>query len=75
VLTALRGGDLRFSLICDLLDNASKPTHSGHKMELRAFDNLNDVVIEGADQGPGILGKEFLGARDELCRGRKGAKC
>ncbi len=61
--------DLLLLAIHNLLDNAVKFTAQGDTIEVRAFDDGNDIVIEVADTGPGIPGTEVDRVWEELYRG------
>jgi two-component system OmpR family sensor kinase len=53
----------------NLLDNAIKFTSPGDTIEVRAFDDDDDIVIEVADTGPGISTNEVQRVWEELYRG------
>jgi two-component system OmpR family sensor kinase len=61
--------DLLLLAIHNLLDNAVKFTSPGDTIEVRAFDDGNDTVIEVADTGPGIPEIEIDRVWEELYRG------
>ena len=61
--------DLLILAIHNLLDNAIKFSHPGDTIEMRAFEDGNQVVVEVADTGPGILEEEISHVWDELYRG------
>jgi len=61
--------DLLLLAIHNLLDNAVKFTSPGDTIEVRAFDDGNDIVIEVADTGPGIPEIEIDRVWEELYRG------
>jgi two-component system OmpR family sensor kinase len=63
--------DLLLLAIHNLLDNAIKFTSPGDTIEVRAFDDGNDVVIEVADTGPGIPEDEVDRVWEELYRGEQ----
>jgi two-component system OmpR family sensor kinase len=63
--------DLLFLALYNLLDNALKFTRAGDTVEVRAFENGNQVVIEVADTGPGIPEDEIPRVWEELYRGRE----
>jgi two-component system, OmpR family, sensor kinase len=65
--------DLLFLAIHNLLDNAIKFTRSGDRVEVRAFEDGQNIVIEVADTGPGIPEDELPYVWEELYRG-KGAR-
>lgn len=61
--------DLLLLAIHNLLDNAIKFTTPGDTVEVRAFDDGSDIVIEVADTGPGIPESEINRVWEELFRG------
>jgi two-component system OmpR family sensor kinase len=61
--------DLLFLAVHNLLDNAIKFTSPGDTIEVRAFDDGSDIVIEVADTGPGIPDDEIDRVWEELYRG------
>ena len=61
--------DLLILAIHNLLDNAIKFSRSGDTIEMRAFEDGNQVVIEVADTGPGIPEEDVVQVWDELYRG------
>jgi two-component system OmpR family sensor kinase len=61
--------DLLLLAIHNLLSNAIKFTHPGDMIELRAFEEDQNVLIEVADTGPGIPDSEAPLIWDELYRG------
>ena len=61
--------DLLLLAIHNLLDNAIKFTAPGDTIEVRAFDDGSDIVIEIADTGPGIPEIEINRVWEELYRG------
>jgi two-component system OmpR family sensor kinase len=63
--------DLLLLAVHNLLDNAIKFTSPGDTIEVRAFDDGNDVVIEVADTGPGIPEDEVDRVWEELYRGER----
>jgi len=65
--------DLLVLAIYNLLDNAVKYTRPGDRIEVRASEVEDHVVIEVADTGPGIPDDEIQNVWDELYRG-KGAR-
>jgi len=62
--------DLLFLALHNLLENAIKFTKAGDTIELRAFEDNAEVVIEVADTGPGIPDEEVDQVWDELYRGQ-----
>ncbi len=65
--------DLLFLALHNLLQNALKFTSPGDTIELRAFEDGSEVVVEIADTGPGIPEEEVPHVWEELYRG-KGAR-
>jgi len=63
--------DLLLLAIHNLLDNAIKFTAPGDTIEVRAFDDGSDIVIEVADTGPGIPEEEINRIWAELYRGEQ----
>lgn len=63
--------DLLLLAIHNLLDNSIKFTAPGDTIEVRAFDDGSDIVIEIADTGPGIPENEINRVWEELYRGKK----
>jgi len=64
-------GDLLLLAVNNLLENAVKYTSPGDTIEVRAFDDGNDVVVEVADTGPGIPESEMERVWEELYRGEE----
>jgi two-component system OmpR family sensor kinase len=62
--------DLLFLAIHNLMDNAIKFTHPDNTIELRAFEDGANVVIEVADTGPGIPPEDLAHVWEELYRGQ-----
>jgi len=62
--------DLLFLAIHNLLENALKFSNQGDTLELRAFEDGQQIVIEVADTGPGIPGDEQPHVWEELYRGQ-----
>ena len=65
--------DLLLLAVHNLLDNALKFTADTDTVEVRAFEDDHEIVIEVADTGPGIPGEEVDQVWEELYRG-KGAR-
>jgi signal transduction histidine kinase len=63
--------DLLLLAIHNLLDNAIKFTLPSDTIEVRAFDDGSDIVIEVADTGPGIPENEIQRIWEELYRGEQ----
>jgi two-component system OmpR family sensor kinase len=63
--------DLLLLAIHNLVDNAAKFTAPEDTIEVRAFDDGSDIVIEVADTGPGIPEKEIERVWEELYRGEQ----
>ena len=63
--------DLLLLAIHNLLDNAAKFTTPGDTIEVRAFDDGSDIVIEVADTGAGIPETEIAQVWEELYRGER----
>jgi len=61
--------DLLFLAVHNLLDNAAKFSQGEDTIELRAFEDGDQVVIEVADTGPGIPEGELPHVWEELYRG------
>ncbi|HVM71448.1 MAG TPA: HAMP domain-containing sensor histidine kinase [Anaerolineales bacterium] len=64
--------DLLLLAIHNLLDNALKFSRPGDTLELRAFEDGAEIVIEVADTGPGIPEDEQPHVWEELYRGVAG---
>jgi two-component system OmpR family sensor kinase len=64
--------DLLLLAVHNLLDNALKFTRPGDTVELRAFEDRANIVIEVADTGPGIPDEEQPHVWEELYRGGVG---
>lgn len=62
--------DLLFLAVHNLLQNALKFTNPGDTIEVRAFEDGSEVVIEVADTGPGIPEEEVPHVWEELYRGK-----
>jgi len=63
--------DLLLLAVHNLLDNAIKFSAPGDTIEIRAFDEDQDIVIEIADTGPGIPEREIQRVWEELYRGEQ----
>lgn len=61
--------DLLLLAVHNLLDNAIKFTSPGDTIEVRAFDDGSEIVVEIADTGPGIPENEINRVWEELYRG------
>lgn len=61
--------DLLSLAVYNLLDNATKFTEPGGRVEVRAFEESSHVTIEVADTGPGIPEHEVPHVWEELYRG------
>lgn len=61
--------DLLVLAVHNLLDNAIKFSAPGDRIEMRAFEDGANVVVEVADTGPGIPQDEIGHVWDELYRG------
>ncbi len=73
-LSAVSGdSDLLFLAVHNLMDNALKFSQPGNTIELRAFEDGANVVIEVADTGSGIPPEDLAHVWEELYRG-KGAR-
>jgi two-component system OmpR family sensor kinase len=69
-LPSIKGDrDLLILALHNLLDNAIKFSKPGDTIEIRAFEDGNNVIIEVADTGPGIPEQEQAHVWDELYRG------
>ena len=64
--------DLLLLAVHNLLGNALKYTNPGDTLELRAFEDGSEIVIEVADTGPGIPAEEQPHVWEELYRGEAG---
>jgi two-component system OmpR family sensor kinase len=64
--------DLLLLAVHNLLDNALKFSRPGDTVELRAFEDGTDIVIEVADTGTGIPDEEQPHVWEELYRGESG---
>lgn len=63
--------DLLFLAVHNLLDNALKFTRPDDTVEVRAFEDGANVVVEVADTGPGIAEAEIPHVWEELYRGER----
>jgi two-component system OmpR family sensor kinase len=61
--------DLLFLALHNLVDNALKFTRPGDTIEVRAYEDGSQVVLEVADTGPGIPAAELPHVWEELYRG------
>jgi two-component system OmpR family sensor kinase len=61
--------DLLLLAIHNLLDNAIKFSSSGDRLEVRAFEDGKEIVVEVADTGQGIPEAETEHVWEELFRG------
>ena len=61
--------DLLFLAVHNLLENALKFSKQGDTIELRAFEDGPEIVIEVADTGPGIPKEEQPHVWEDLYRG------
>lgn len=64
--------DLLLLAVHNLLENALKFSRPGDTVELRAFEDGTNIVIEIADTGPGIPEEEQPHVWEELYRGEAG---
>jgi two-component system OmpR family sensor kinase len=64
--------DLLLLAVHNLLDNALKFSRPGDTLELHAFEDGTEIVIEVADTGPGIPAGEQPHVWEELYRGEGG---
>ena len=62
--------DLLLLALVNLLNNAVKFTAAGDRVEVRAFEDSEMVIVEVADTGPGIPEAEVPFVWQELYRGR-----
>jgi len=62
--------DLLFLAVHNLVENAVKFTEAGARIELRAYEDGSNAIIEVADTGPGIPDEERALIWEELYRGR-----
>jgi two-component system OmpR family sensor kinase len=72
-LPSIQGdADLLLMAVHNLLENALKFSRPGDTLELRAFEDGQEIVIEVADTGPGIPDEEQPHVWEELYRGKGG---
>jgi signal transduction histidine kinase len=64
--------DLLLMAVHNLLENAVKFSRPGDTLELRAFEDRQEIIIEVADTGPGIPDDEQPHVWEELYRGKAG---
>lgn len=70
-LTTIEGDqDLLFLAVHNLVDNALKFTQPDDTIEVRAFEDGTQIVVEVADTGPGVPENERGLIWDELYRGQ-----
>ena len=62
--------DLLYLALRNILDNAVKFSRPGDEVQVRAFEDARDVIVEIADGGPGIPPEEQELAWEELFRGQ-----
>ncbi len=62
--------DLLFLALHNLLDNALKFTRPADTVEVRAFEDGQQVVVEVADTGPGVAEEDLAHVWEELYRGQ-----
>jgi len=62
--------DLLFLALHNLLDNSFKFCRPADAIEIRAFEDGPSIVVEVADNGPGIDPEDLLHVGEELFRGR-----
>jgi two-component system OmpR family sensor kinase len=68
--TIIGDRDLIYLAIYNLLDNAYKFTRNEDTIEVRAYEDGSNVVVEVADTGPGIPEEEINLVWEELYRGQ-----
>ncbi len=69
-LSSLQGEEaLLYQALSNLVDNATKFTQPGGKVEIRAFEDGGYVLIEVSDTGPGIPTAELSRIWEPLYRG------
>jgi len=70
-LPEVRGDmDLLYLALRNLLGNAVKFTKPVEAIQVRAFEDTNHIVVEIADEGPGIPQEELPHIMEELYRGK-----
>lgn len=70
-LPEVRGDtDLLYLALRNVLGNAVKFTQPNQAIQVRAFEDTNHIVVEVADEGPGIPPEELPHIMDELYRGK-----
>ena len=70
-LPEVRGDiDLLYLALRNVLGNAVKFTQLDEAIQVRAFEDTNHIVVEIADEGPGIPEDELLHVTEELYRGK-----
>lgn len=62
--------DLIYLALRNVLSNAVKFSRPGDAIQVRAFEDTTQVVVEIADQGPGIAEDEVTHVWEELYRGK-----
>lgn len=62
--------DLLYLAFRNVLANAVKFTESDEAIQVRAFEDTNHIVVEIADEGPGIPDDEMPHVMEELYRGK-----
>lgn len=70
-LPEVRGDtDLLYLALRNVLGNAVKFTQPNQAIQVRAFEDTNHIVVEVADEGPGIPPEELPHIMEELYRGK-----
>jgi len=62
--------DLLYLALRNVLGNAVKFTQPNQAVQVRAFEDTNHIVVEIADEGPGIPPEELPHIMEELYRGK-----
>jgi two-component system OmpR family sensor kinase len=62
--------DLVYLALRNVLGNAAKFSRPGDAIQVRAFEDATQVIVEIADQGPGIAEDELPHVWEELYRGK-----